>query len=322
MTLPTWEQPAWDRPVAAGALALAVAAFSSAVRADAAPPPPPARSGGRSLGAGHADPSGTGRPVTDQWSSRAWLSTSDAVRMPQNSNPYRWPATWASMAISVPAAPSGRTRPGTRRHCRGGDDPGQGDGDGVQRPHPQALEPEVALDGGQLDHPEHRPVVLPVVHEPLDHRHRGVPAGRLRPVPVHQAGEHPRPFDQLLGQHGDRGLDVLEVLVEGGGRGPGLPGDVDHLDRPPRCGHQQLGRALQQALAGGPTPLTGHPAVRGGDQLRDRRPWRTVVGIGMAAIADGAGVTRGEPVSRRRSGQRAGRTGRRETWPRNPWRVG
>ena len=32
-------------------------------------------------------PSGAGRPVTAQCSSRAWLSTSEAVRMPQNSNP-------------------------------------------------------------------------------------------------------------------------------------------------------------------------------------------------------------------------------------------
>ena len=90
----------------------------------------------------------------------------------------------------------------------------------------------------------------------------------LRPVAVHQSGQDPDPFDQLLGQDGDGRLHVLEVLVEGGRRGPGPAGDVDDLDRPPGCGHQQLGGALQQPLAGGPAPMPGDPAVGGGDQLR------------------------------------------------------
>ena len=68
--------------------ALAVAALTWAVRDDAAPPPTtgPVRGRGTSEPATFA-PSGAARPVTDQWSSRAWLSTSEAVRMPQNSKP-------------------------------------------------------------------------------------------------------------------------------------------------------------------------------------------------------------------------------------------
>lgn len=34
-------------------------------------------------------PAGPGRPVTDQWSMRAWVSIRLRVRIPQNSKPYR-----------------------------------------------------------------------------------------------------------------------------------------------------------------------------------------------------------------------------------------
>ena len=130
----------------------------------------------------------------------------------------------------------------------------------------------------------------------------------------------PDPFDQLLGQHGDGRLHVLEVLVEGGRRRAGLAGDVDHLDRAPRRGHQQLGGALQQPLAGGQAPMAGDPAVGGGDQLR-------IVGIGR----------HGGPWYRRRDRSMTGRQdrwrrpglhragairGRLDSRGRNPWRVG
>ena len=64
------------------------AALTSAVRAEAAPPPTtgPVRGNGP-LEPATSAPSGAGRPVTAQCSRRAWLSTSDAVRIPQNSNP-------------------------------------------------------------------------------------------------------------------------------------------------------------------------------------------------------------------------------------------
>ena len=44
--------------------------------------------------------------------------------------------------------------------------------------------------------------------------------------------------------------------------------DIDHLDRSPRCGYQQLGGALQQPLAGGPATMPGNSAIGGGDDLR------------------------------------------------------
>src|SRR5664280_566816 len=89
-------------------------------------------------------------------------------------------------------------------------------------------------------------------------------------------------FDQLLGQHGDCRLDVLEVLVERRRRRPGLPRDVDHLDRPPRGGHQQLRGALEQPLTCRPPPAPGDAAVRRGNELRvigdgHGRPWYRAV---------------------------------------------
>src|SRR5664280_2965103 len=69
-------------------VAPAAAALTSAARTDAAPPPitGPVRGSGASEPITLA-PSGAALPVTAQWSSLAWLSTNEAVRIPQNSNP-------------------------------------------------------------------------------------------------------------------------------------------------------------------------------------------------------------------------------------------
>ena len=206
------------------------------------------------------------------------------------------------MATSVPAtaigsAPAGeqvaaaRRRLGRRRG--GGDHLGQGDGDGVERPDPDAPQLRVALLGGQVDHPEDGAVVLPVGEEALGHRQRGVPARLLGPVAADQLGQLRRLVDHALGQHPDGLLHVGEVLVEGGRRRPGLPRDVGDLDRAPRRGGQELDRGVEQALAGLAAPLAGHPPVGGrhllgvGVEVARRRPRARGAVPGMAAQRSG-----------------------------------
>ncbi len=96
----------------------------------------------------------------------------------------------------------------------------------------------------------------------------------------------PAPSHELLGHDENGLLHVLEVLVEGGRRRPGLAGDVDDLDRPPRRGGQQLGGALEQAGAGGQTAPPRDPSVGGGDRAR-------VVGVVEDRVEGGVAQVRG-----------------------------
>jgi hypothetical protein len=105
-------------------------------------------------------------------------------------------------------------------------------------------------------------VLVPEVEELVGQVERRLVAGLARPGPLgHQPHEPLAVERHLLGQHEDRRLDVGEVLVEGRRRRARLAGDVDDLDRAVGRGAQHLGRALEQALAGGAAPAPRHPAV-------------------------------------------------------------
>ena len=96
-----------------------------------------------------------------------------AVRMPQNSKPYWWAAVWASIDTRMPADAIGssawREPPvGLRR----AGDVGQRVGDVVEQADADLLEATVALVGGEVHDPQHRPVVVPEREERVDQRER------------------------------------------------------------------------------------------------------------------------------------------------------
>ncbi len=139
----------------------------------------------------------------------------------------------------------------------------------------------VALLGEQLHDTQHGAMGHPELEEAVDDALSGGYRSRALPVvAVDVVGETTTLVGELLGDGEHDGAQVVEVLVEGRGRGAGITSDVRDRQIAVGRGDQQGVRAVDETLAGGLAAAAGDAPIGGESHGRLGFGHRAILPIG------------------------------------------